>query len=101
IFGSFTDAPGGFKEELQEITYSPGVEYAYNKQFFLRAGYFGESANKGNRQYFTTGIGFKYLYYGFDFSYLAAAQKNSPLANTLRFSLSINFGSTSATTAEP
>ncbi|MEO8887180.1 MAG: type IX secretion system outer membrane channel protein PorV [Mucilaginibacter sp.] len=96
IFGSFTDAPGGFKEELQEITYSPGVEYSYAKQLFLRAGYFGESANKGNRQYVTMGVGFKYLYYGFDFSYLAAAQKNSPLANTLRFSLSINFGSTTA-----
>ncbi len=94
IFGSFTDAPGGFKEEMQEISYSTGLEYAYAKQLFLRAGYFTESVNKGNRQYATMGVGFKYLFYSFDFSYLAAQQKNSPLANTLRFSLTINFGTT-------
>ncbi len=94
IFGSFADAPGGFREEMQEITYSTGVEYAYNKQLYLRAGYFTESVNKGNRNYATMGVGFKYLFYGFDFSYLAAQQKNSPLANTLRFSLTINFGNT-------
>ena len=94
IFGSFTDAPGGFKEEMQEISYSPGVEYTYNKTLALRAGYFSESPNKGNRQYFTVGVGLKYLFYSFDFAYLAAQQKNSPLANTLRFSLAMNFGST-------
>lgn len=95
IFGSFSDAPGGFKEEMQEVSYSTGIEYAYAKQFFLRGGYFTESVNKGNRQYATMGIGFKYLFYAFDFSYLAAQQKNSPLANTIRFTLSINFGTTS------
>ncbi len=78
---------------MQEITYSTGIEYAYAKQLYLRAGYFTESANKGNRNYATMGVGFRYLFYGFDFSYLAAQQKNSPLANTLRFSLTINFGS--------
>jgi len=92
IFGSFTDAPGGFKEELQEITYSPGIEYWYNKQFALRAGYFYESPNQGNRQYVTMGIGLKYDVFNFDFSYLAASQQNSPLANTIRLSLSANFG---------
>ena len=94
IFGSFADAPGGFREEMQEISYSTGIEYAYAKQLFLRLGYFTESANKGNRNYATMGVGFRYLFYGFDFSYLAAQQKNSPLANTLRFSLTINFGNT-------
>lgn len=94
IFGSFTDAPGGFKEEMQEISYSPGVEYTYNKTLALRAGYYHESPNKGNRQYFTMGVGLKYLFYSFDFAYLAAQQKNSPLANTLRFSLAMSFGST-------
>jgi len=93
IFGSFTDAPGGFKEELQEITISPGIEYLYNKQFAVRAGYFYENANQGGRQYATVGVGFKFNDYAFDFSYLVASQQNSPLANTLRFSLSANFGS--------
>jgi hypothetical protein len=93
IFSSFTDAPGGFKEELQEVTLSPGIEYIYNKQFVLRAGYFYENANQGNLQYVTLGVGLKYEAYSFDFSYLAASQQNSPLANTLRFSLSANFGS--------
>ncbi|RZA03179.1 MAG: type IX secretion system outer membrane channel protein PorV [Sphingobacteriaceae bacterium] len=94
VFGSFTDAPGGFSEELREISYSPGVEYNYNKTLALRAGYFHESPTKGNRQYFTMGIGLKYLFYSFDFAYLAAQQRNSPLANTLRFSLAMSFGST-------
>jgi len=91
IFGSFTDAPGGFKEELQEITYSPGVEYTFNKQFSLRAGYFYESPNQGSRQYVTLGLGLKYDVFKFDFSYLAASQQNSPLANTIRVSLSGSF----------
>jgi len=93
IFGSFTDAPGGFSEEMQEITLSPGFEYIYNKQFALRAGYFYENPNQGNRQYVTLGVGLKYDSYSFDFSYLAASQQNSPIANTVRFSLSANFGS--------
>jgi hypothetical protein len=92
IFGSFTDAPGGFKGELREITYSPAIEYWYNKQLALRAGYFYENPNDGGRQYFTLGVGLKYSIYAFDFSYLAASQQNSPLANTLRFTLSANFG---------
>jgi hypothetical protein len=94
IFGSFTDAPGGFSEELKEITLSPGVEYWYNQVFALRAGYFYQNASKGGAHYFTTGVGLKYDIFNFDFSYLAASQSNSPLANTLRFTLSANFGST-------
>jgi hypothetical protein len=91
IFGSFSDAPGGFKEELQQISYSPGIEYVYNKQFALRAGYFYENPNQGNRQYITMGLGLKYDVFKFDFSYLAASQQNSPLANTIRISLSASF----------
>jgi hypothetical protein len=93
IFGSFSDAPGGFHEELQEINISPGFEYWYNKQFALRAGYFYENPNKGGLHYFTLGTGFKYDIFAFDFSYIAASQQNSPLANTLRFTLMANFGS--------
>ncbi|MCR8558493.1 type IX secretion system outer membrane channel protein PorV [Mucilaginibacter sp. BJC16-A38] len=92
IFGSFTDAPGGFHEELQEITISPGFEYWYNQLFAIRAGYFYQNASKGGAHYLTTGIGFKYSSYTFDFSYLAASQQNSALANTLRFTLSASFG---------
>ncbi len=92
IFGSFTDAPGGFSEELREISYAGGVEYTYNKQFSIRGGYFYENPNKGDRQYVTLGAGFKYLNYQFDVSYLAASQQRSALANTLRFGLSANFG---------
>jgi hypothetical protein len=92
LFGSFYDAPGGFKEELQEISISPGIEYWYNQLFALRAGYYYQNPNKGGEHYFTTGVGFKYKDYQFDFSYLAAAQQNSPLANTLRFTLTANFG---------
>jgi hypothetical protein len=93
IFGSFTDAPGGFSEEMQEISISPGVEYWYNKQFALRAGYFYQNPNKGGLHYFTLGTGFKYDIFAFDFSYIAASQQSSPLANTLRFTLTANFGS--------
>lgn len=93
IFGSFTDAPGGFKEEMQEITYSPAVEYWYNKQFALRAGYFYENPAKGNRQYLTMGAGFKYKTIGVDLAYLVASQQQSALANTLRLSLSLNLTS--------
>ncbi len=92
IFGSFSDAPGGFSEELKEITLSPGFEYVYDQQFALRGGYFYENASKGGRQFLTLGLGLKYAIYRFDFSYLAASQQSSPLANTLRFSLSVNFG---------
>ncbi|HEY8782024.1 MAG TPA: type IX secretion system outer membrane channel protein PorV [Mucilaginibacter sp.] len=92
IFASFTDAPGGFSEELQEITISPGLEYWYNRLFALRAGYFYQNPNKGGAHYLTLGAGFKYDIFDFDFSYLAASQQNSPLSNTLRFSLIATFG---------
>jgi len=92
IFQSFSDAPGGTSEEFQEITISTGVEYWYNQLFALRAGYFYENPNKGGSHYLTAGVGFKYEIFNFDFSYLAASQQNSPLANTLRFTLSVNFG---------
>jgi hypothetical protein len=94
IFGSFTDAPGGLSEELQEISFSPGVEYWYDKLFALRLGYYYQNPNKGGLHYLTLGTGFKYDIFAFDFSYIAASQQNSPLANTLRFTLSANFGST-------
>ncbi|HLT07547.1 MAG TPA: type IX secretion system outer membrane channel protein PorV [Cyclobacteriaceae bacterium] len=87
IFGSFTDAPGGFKEELQELMISFGVEYSYDEKFAFRTGYFYENPNKGGRKYFTLGVGFNYKRLGFDFSYLIPQQQNHPLAETLRFSL--------------
>jgi len=90
IFKSFTDAPGGFKEEFQEITWAAGIEYWYNKQFAIRAGYFYENANKGNRQFITAGAGLKMNVFALDFSYLLPTQRNHPLENTLRFSLSFD-----------
>jgi long-subunit fatty acid transport protein len=87
IFGSFTDAPGGFKEEMQELMVSFGVEYSYDDKFALRTGSFYENPNKGGRKYFTLGVGFNYRRLGFDFSYLVPQQQNHPLAETLRFSL--------------
>jgi hypothetical protein len=92
IFGSFTDAPGGFSEEMQEITISPGLEYWYNKVFALRAGYFYQNPNKGGLHYFTLGTGLRYDEFSFDFAYIVASQQNSPLANTLRFTLMLNLG---------
>ena len=92
VFASFTDAPGGTSEELQEINISPGLEYWYDNRFALRDGYFYESPNNGNVQYFTLGFGLKYQNLNFDFSYISANQQNSPLANTLRFSLGYSFG---------
>lgn len=92
IFGSFSDAPGGFKEELKEISIATGIEYWYDQQFALRAGYFYESPKKGDRRYFTLGAGLKYNIFNIDFAYLLADPKKSPLANTLRFSLLFNFG---------
>ena len=90
IFKSFTDAPGGMKEEFQEITWAVGVEYWYNKQFALRAGYFYENEFKGNRKYLTAGAGLKMNVFALDFSYLLPTQRNHPLENTLRFSLSFD-----------
>jgi len=87
---SFYDAPGGFQEELQEITLAFGVEYWYNKQFAIRVGYFYEHENKGNRKYFTAGAGLKMNVFALDFSYLLPTQRNHPLENTLRFTLSFD-----------
>ena len=91
VFSSFSDAPGGGKEELQEINLSTGVEYWYNNIFAGRAGYFYENPKKGNRQYFTMGLGLRYQVFGFDVAYLIPSQQNNPLAETLRFTLSFNF----------
>jgi hypothetical protein len=109
MFGSFTDAPGVvqsvnadgsnaviedgsvFREELSEIMLSAGVEYWYDNQFAVRMGYFYENPNKGNRQYFTAGFGFKLSVFALDVSYLAGNVQQNPLANTWRFSLKLNF----------
>lgn len=91
-FGSLADAPGGFTEELQELMYSVGLEYWYDKQFAVRAGYFSEHRLKGNRKYLTLGIGLKYNVFGINMSYLVPTSNlQSPLANTLRFSLIFDF----------
>jgi len=90
IFGSFGDAPGGMKEELQEITWSLGAEYWYRRKFALRGGYFNESQNKGNRKYFSAGVGVKIKTFNIDLSYLIPVQKNNPLANTIRLSVLFN-----------
>jgi Type IX secretion system protein PorV len=89
-FSSFGDAPGGFSEELKEFQVSLGAEYWYNNQFALRAGYFNESKTKGNRRYFTMGVGINYNVFGFNFSYLipsGSGVNRNPLSNTLRFSV--------------
>lgn len=121
IFGSFTDAPGTpvkddvgdpvmengllviedgsvFREELREINHSFGMEYWYADQFAVRAGYFYEHPTKGNRQYFTIGAGFRYNVFGLDLSYLIATTQRNPLANTLRFTLSMRFDKDGAST---
>lgn len=90
IFKSFSDAPGGFKEELQEIRWSIGGEYVYNDKFSLRAGYHHESENKGNRKYFTVGAGFKMNVFSLDAGYVIATAKSNPLDQTLRFSLTFD-----------
>lgn len=87
---SFGDAPGGFSEELKEFQFSAGVEYSYNEQFMARAGYFYEGKTKGNRKYFTVGLGIKYNVFGLNFSYLVPSGtgvNRNPLSNTLRFGL--------------
>ena len=90
IFKSFSDAPGGFKEELKEITYSLGAEYSYNQQFFLRAGYFYQNESKGNLQYFGIGAGFALNVVRLDASYMLATAQTSPLDQTLRFTLTFD-----------
>ena len=90
IFKSFSDAPRGFKEELEEIQWSIGAEYVYNDQFSLRAGYHHESENKGNRKYFTVGAGFKMNVFSLDAGYVIATAKSNPLDQTLRVSLTFD-----------
>ena len=93
IFQSFGDAPGGFSEEIKEFTWALGAEYMYQDSFAFRAGYFNESEDKGARKFFALGAGFKYTTINIDLSYLFSASKiQSPLENTLRFSLTFNFG---------
>jgi hypothetical protein len=90
IFSSFSDAPGGFSEELKEINVSLGAEYSYNEQFFLRGGYYYENPMKGNRQYFSMGAGFRMSVFQIDAAYLISTVPNNPLDQTLRFSLSFD-----------
>ena len=93
IFKSFGDAPDGFSEELKEFTWSLGAEFMYDESFALRAGYFNEHELKGARKFFTLGAGFKYNVIDVDLSYLISAGRViNPLENTLRFSLTFNFG---------
>jgi hypothetical protein len=91
ILQSFYDAPGGMSEELREYNISAGVEYWYNKQFAVRAGYFNEHVTKGNRKYITAGLGLKMSVFTIDMSYLIATTQNNPLDRTLRFTLMFNF----------
>ena len=90
IFKSFGDAPGGFKEEMQEIQWSVGAEYIYNDKFSLRAGYHDEAQNKGNRKYFTVGAGFKMNVFSLDAAYVISTAQSNPLDQTLRFSLNFD-----------
>ena len=90
IFKSFGDAPGGAKEELQEIQWSVGAEYVYHDQFSIRAGYHHEAENKGNRKYFTVGAGFRMSVFSLDAGYVIATAKSNPLDQTLRFTLSFD-----------
>lgn len=90
IFKSFSDAPNGVSEELQEIQWSVGAEYVYNDKFSLRAGYHNESQNKGNRKFFTVGAGFRMSVFSLDAGYVIATAKSNPLDQTLRFSLAFD-----------
>jgi hypothetical protein len=93
MFQSFTDAPDGFSEELKEFTWALGTEYSYQDAFLFRLGYFHESPEKGARQFFSFGAGFKYNVVKIDVSYLMSASNvKNPLENTLRFTLTFNFG---------
>ena len=90
IFKSFSDAPGGFKEELEEIQWSVGAEYTYHDQFALRAGYHHESESKGNRKYFTVGGGFRMNVFSLDVGYVISTAQSNPLDQTLRFTLAFD-----------
>lgn len=97
ILSSFGDAPSGSGEELRELMYSLGIEYWYDNQFAVRAGYFNEHASKGNRKYMTVGLGLKYNVFGLDLSYLVpTTSQQNPLDNTLRFTLIFDFGEQAA-----
>lgn len=100
MFNSFSDAPGGFNEELKEINIATGLEYWYDQQFAFRAGYFYEHELKGNRKYFTLGAGLKYNVFGLDFAYLIPTDQRNPLENTLRFTLTFDFNSLKKATDE-
>lgn len=91
MFTSFADAPGGAREEFHEYNISIGMEYWYNRIFAVRAGYFNEARQKGNRKYVTLGLGLRYSVFGFDFSYLVPVVSRNPLENTLRFTLAFDF----------
>lgn len=94
-FSSLGDAPGGFGEEMKEVSVGTGAEWAYNGQFFFRAGYFYENKTKGDRRYFTTGLGVKYNVFHFNFAYLipsGSGVNRNPLSNTLRFQVSFDLG---------
>ncbi|MBE5318011.1 type IX secretion system outer membrane channel protein PorV [Pedobacter sp. MR2016-19] len=97
IFGSFGDAPGGLKEELQEVGISTGLEFSFKERFAVRAGYNYQNPNKGNNSYLTLGAGLKYNVLSIDFSYLAGSVNSNPLANTLRFGLQFSFDKRNAT----
>ena len=90
IFKSFSDAPDGFKEEMQEVQWSIGAEYTYHQQFSVRGGYHYENQNKGNRKYFSVGAGFKMNVFSLDAAYLISTAQSNPLDQTLRFSLSFD-----------
>ncbi len=95
MYQSFGDAPGGFSEEMKEFTWSAGAEYVYDDTFAFRLGYFNESDFKGARKFFTLGAGFRFESSNIDVSYLLnSSDVNNPLENTLRFSISFNFGDT-------
>ena len=90
MFKSFSDAPGGFKEEMEEVQWSVGAEYVYHDQFSLRAGYHHESASKGNRKYFTVGGGFRMNVFSLDVGYVISTAQSNPLDQTLRFTLAFD-----------
>lgn len=102
-FSSFGDAPGGFAEEMRELSVSIGAEYSFNDQFFARAGYFYEDKIKGNRKYITAGVGVRYNTFGLNFSYIAPSGNGinrNPLSNTLRFGLTFDFDKATTTPAK-
>ena len=101
MFGSFSDAPDGLSEELQEFMISAGVEYWYNDLFAVRTGYFHENVNKGARRYFTAGIGLRYQVFGVDFAYMLPRGTNHPLAQTLRITLHFNLDQAEEPEIEP